>query len=152
MKVVYVSKVIESEIPDRSIFLAGPSPRGDMQYNWRPEALDVLSDLGFNGSVFIPLRSDWLWLGDWEAQVDWELYHLNLATVIVFWVPRDLKTLPGFTTNVEYGMFVKSGKIVLGYPEGAPKLGYLNYLAKLNSVPVSHSLRQTLLNAVKITD
>ena len=151
MKPVFVSKDIKPITTETSIFLAGPSPRGNLDFNWRPEALDILSKLNFDGSVFVPLQSDWLWLNSWQAQIEWELHHLHAATIIVFWIPRDLKYLPGFTTNVEYGMFINSGKIVLGFPTGAAKIGYLNYLAKKNSVPVFNDLESTLAKAVELS-
>lgn len=131
-----------------SIFLAGPSPRGNEDYNWRPEALELLRNLGFQGNVYIPLPRDGNWLSDYDAQVEWELQYLEKASVIIFWVPRDIQNLPGFTTNVEFGMFVKSGKIVLGYPKEAPKMRYLEYVAKMNDVPISNSLEETIKMAL----
>jgi nucleoside 2-deoxyribosyltransferase len=151
MKVIHVSNTIPAAVPGRSIFLAGPSPRETGQYNWRPKTLDILSEKGFDGSVFVPLKSDWGWLSSGNAQMDWELHCLDIATVILFWVPRDLKDLPGFTTNFEFGMFVKSGKVVLGYPSIASNMNYLRYLAGLNTVPVSHDLRQTVSSAIDLS-
>jgi hypothetical protein len=31
------------------------------------------------------------------------------AAAILFWIPRGLRTLPGFTTNVEFGLDVTTG-------------------------------------------
>ena len=50
----------------------------------------------------------------------------------------------GFTTNVEYGLFVKSGKIILGYPPRAQKMKYLDHLARKYNVPVFHTMEETL--------
>ena len=100
--------------------------------------------------MFIPLPRDGVYLVEYDKQVNWELEHLNKANVIMFWIPRDLKNLPGFTTNVEYGMFLKSGKIVLGYPAGAPKMKYLDMVARMNNVPVSNDLNETIKIALSI--
>ena len=71
--------------------------------------------------------------------------------MVVFWVPRDLDTMPGFTTNVEFGLSVASGKhIVLGYPEGAPKMSYLRTLADKFDMPVFKHLDLTLVEAAGI--
>jgi hypothetical protein len=43
-------------------------------------------------------------------------------------VPRDPATLPGFTTNVEFGRFVGRKPCVYGRPDGAPHTGYLDWL------------------------
>ncbi|MBI4118158.1 MAG: nucleoside 2-deoxyribosyltransferase domain-containing protein [Parcubacteria group bacterium] len=131
-----------------SIFLAGPSPRTKRDYNWRPLALRHLSEVRFPGSVFIPLPRDGKWPDYFDhAQIEWELKYLNEATVIAFWVPRDLRHLPGFTTNVEFGMFCGSGKIVLGYPRGAPKMEYVDHVARKYNVPVCHTLGETMIAA-----
>jgi len=65
-------------------------------------------------------------------------------------VPRDLRTMPALTTNVEYGRYVDGGKVVLGFPEGAPKMRYLEWLGHDSpaDVPVYHTLLETLANAI----
>jgi hypothetical protein len=92
----------------------------------------------------LPRDGVWLPEYDHEAQAAWELHYLTQATVVVFWVPRHVHTLPGFTTNVEFG------KIVLGYPEGAHKMRYLHFLADRHNVSVWHTLPQTLNGALRL--
>ncbi len=119
-------------------------------YNWRPEALRILSEHGFKGMVYVPLPREGDWAENYYAQVEWELDFLDKAHMIAFWIPRDLKHLPGFTTNVEFGMYLKSKKIVLGYPQGAAKMRYLDTVARVNNVPVYHSLEETLVCAMRM--
>ncbi len=130
MKVIYY----EDEIPDvvnRSIFLAGPTPRSSDIQSWRPEALRLLEEKGYDGVVYVPERSSNkkidLSLG-YEGMTEWETKRLNQADVILFWVPREMVTLKGLTTNVEYGFWIKSGKCVYGRPNGAPHTGYLDWM------------------------
>ena len=148
MQVVYVPNLPPARF-SKSIFLAGPSPRDPAHPNWRPEALELLEKMGFDGVVFVPLPGDG---GDWrhgyDAQIEWELAHLNMADVVVFWVPRHMETLPALTTNVEFGMLHDSGKVVLGYPEKAPSMRYLAHLAKKVNAPVFLSMEETLRAAV----
>ncbi len=148
MRPVYVGEH-PSSLHDLSIFLAGPSPRGQADYNWRPEALKYLETIGFPGNVFVPIREDGGWLGDDKLQMDWELDYLDAATVVVFWIPRS-EQLPGHTTDKEWGMFVRSGKAVVGYPlktksgEKTPGMGYIDHVSKRYRVPVFHNLDDTL--------
>jgi len=133
-----------------SIFLAGPSPRDAADPNWRPEALETLERLGFEGVVFAPIyRGKPTVPFDYDKQVEWEKKWLNASDLIVFWVPRDLKKLPGFTTNVEYGMWLRSGKVLLGSPEDADKMQYLEWWADQEGVPNYHDLDELLEAAVK---
>jgi ADP-ribose pyrophosphatase YjhB (NUDIX family) len=113
----------------KSIFLAGPSPRDgstDWQGTWREEAVKLLEKLGFDGHVFIPLPFNGM---SYAEGVQWEEHLLEIADQILFWVPRS-KDLPAFTTNIEFGEWMKSGKVVLGYPEDAERMRYLE--AKVN--------------------
>jgi len=140
-----------------SIFLAGPSTRVEPNHielrkffgaitAWREEALTYLKDVKkFSGVVFVPEPFG----NDYKAQIEWEDRRLNEAYIIVFWVPRDLEHLPGFTTNVEFGAWMATDKlVVLGYPEGAPKMRYLHYKADKYVIPVFHTLEKTLDEAV----
>jgi len=134
MRVVY-SQEDPPESFTKSIFLAGPSPRDPSHYNWRPEALKILEKVGYDGVVFVPIPRDNLWPENYLDQVKWEERYLNMADLILFWVPRDLGKLPAFTTNFEFGEWLKSGKAVLGYPEGAQKMRYLQARADAEKVP-----------------
>jgi hypothetical protein len=132
-----------------SIFLAGPTPRTDQVASWRIQALEILQEVGFSGAVLIPERHDWDSSFDYIDQVDWEFACLEAATVIVFWIPRDLVWLPGFTTNVEFGRYIGSGKCVYGRPDSAPKNRYLDWLyQKLTGEVPCTSIEDTLNAAV----
>jgi len=148
MKIIYANES-PNEDPCQSIFLAGPSPQSKEHYNWRPEALEILKKIEFDGSVFVPISRDGNWLPNYNAKVEWELTHLDMASVIVFWIPRDLETRPGFRTNVKYGMYLKSGKIILGFPENTPKMKYLAHLADIHNISIYHTLEKTLNNALQ---
>ena len=84
----------------------------------------------------------------YEEQIRWEWACLERADAIVFWVPRELTTLPGFITNIEFGLHCRSGKVLLGYPPGAPKMRYLHLLAGAWNIPVFHDLSDLLRSAV----
>jgi len=130
-----------------SIFLAGPTPRSDDVKSWRPEALEHLEEQGFDGTVFIPEDRDGGFKGTYMDQVDWEHEAISFAGCVLFWVPRDLETLPGFTTNVEFGMLYKTLKqnsVVLGCPPGTPKMRYLLYLAHKAWVAYCGTLSDTV--------
>ena len=148
MQVIYANQTIPEDT-SCSIFLAGPTPRNAEVASWRPAALQLLEDQGFSGIVFVPEDADNEWRKSYMEQVNWERAALDAAAVVFFWVPRDLKTMPGFTTNVEFGRYCTSGKAVLGFPEGAPKTRYLEWLAHTEGVPVFYQLPDTVSCAVE---
>ena len=157
MKAVYYY----DEPPDsytKSIFLAGPSPRTPDIQSWRPEALKTLEAKGFDGIVFVPEpkpgdNSQY----DWSKAPQWEHRMLDMADIVLFWVPRDISTLPngesklpGFTTNVEFGHWVSSGKAVLGHPPRAPHTDYLRFMADKFHVPTMFTLEDTINKSLEL--
>jgi 8-oxo-dGTP pyrophosphatase MutT (NUDIX family) len=148
MNVVYANEEMPETIV-KSIFLAGPTPRRPEEVDsWRPDALKILEDIGFDGTVFIPEPREGKFK---DNQIEWEDKYLNIADCIVFWVPRDLtldsKDFPkmaAFTTNVEWGAWADSGKVVFGYPKDADKMDYLKHYAEKYKVPTGDTLTETL--------
>lgn len=125
-----------------SIFLAGPTPRDRQVATWRPHALSLLADVP--GYAFVPETADWGWHGDFAEQVEWEEAGLRQATVIVFWVPRALHDMPGFTTNIEFGRWMDSQRVVFGAPVDAPRTGYMRYYCNKLGIPQADTLEGTL--------
>lgn len=137
-KVIYSTEEIDIEGP--CVFLAGPTPRNAQTPSWRPDFIKELFAAGFRGTILTPEIRVFEDGYDYDKQVEWEDEGLTKADIIMFWVPRELKEMPGFTTNIEFGMWMKSGKILLGYPKDAPKMNYLHYKADKYGIPVSHTV------------
>jgi len=115
-----------------SIFLAGPTPRGKDSISWRKEACDILEKKGFDGVVYVPEYSSWKPKESYIDQAMWEREALTEATIIVFWIPRYLPDMPAFTTNVEFGYWLHSKKVLYGRPDSAEKIKYLDWLYELD--------------------
>ncbi|MFO0754858.1 MAG: nucleoside 2-deoxyribosyltransferase domain-containing protein [Byssovorax sp.] len=139
MQIVYAREAFPAAVT-RSIFLAGPTPRSPEVPSWRPAAIAALARLGFDGAVFVPEPRGGAWAAGYDEQIAWEEAGLHRADVILFWVPRDMSTLPGLTTNIEWGVWSNSGKVVLGVPEGAAHVGYMLHYAQKHRAPVAHDL------------
>lgn len=159
MKVIYTGEEIPEKF-SKSLFLAGGSLRPGQEKemeSWRVDAIKHLEDMGYNGLVFCPENRDGKFEKDfsYDNQIAWEEKHLNIADCIVFWVPRNLSLdsddepkLPCFTTNIEWGAWADSGKVVLGAPEDAEKMSYLKHYAEEFKVPFSDTLTATLREAM----
>lgn len=141
----------EIKVKGKSIFLAGPTPRKKDIKSWRKEAIKIFEELNFNGTLFIPEFRSNKFDFEKEKQIEWESKCLIKADIIIFWIPRDLNDLPGFTTNVEFGYWINKepNKIILGYPKNTPKIDYLEYYAKKYNVPISNELKETILFSLK---
>jgi hypothetical protein len=103
--------------------------------------------------VLVPERSVFNKNFDYLNQVDWENTGTENCKVLLFWVPRDLVAMPAFTTNVEFGRYVASGKVTYGRPDSAPNNRYLDWLyKKYNTLPIFSSLEQLVDQAVEIAE
>lgn len=125
MNIVYTQEEAPKTL-EKSIFLVGPTPRDSETPSWRPAFLSLLKHFGYNGTVFVPeFEGDWR-PTDYTDQIEWEHKHLEMADLLVAWVPRNLDNMPSFTTNIEFGMYARSGKLIYGRPNDAPKNRYLD--------------------------
>jgi len=138
-----------------SIFLAGPTLRNSNYAtdSWRVEAVKILEELGFDGTVYIPEFTDLESMKDFdeERQTRWEWEALANSSLIVFWVPRNNTDLPGFTTNVEFGRYVTMcpEKVFLGNPPDATKMKYLQMLyTQCTGRTEKSTMRDTLKEAL----
>ncbi|MFB9659949.1 nucleoside 2-deoxyribosyltransferase domain-containing protein [Glycomyces mayteni] len=135
---------------DAAVFLAGPLPRDPGVASWNPEAIALLRDQWTRPGrlvVFTPELREGV-LTDYTGQIEWEHRAMHDADVVLFWVPRDLATMPALTTNIEWGIWYATGKVVYGAPPEAVKNEYLRHLAESRGVPVAERLGDTVAAAL----
>lgn len=155
MQIYYSDSPIPKTLT-KSLFLAGPSPRDKETFDWKLEAVKILEEMNFDGDVFIPVPKLKFAGGDesesWTyiEQVAWECECRHIADMIVFWVPRDIKgKMPGFTTNVEFGEDLSSGKYIYGRPDTADKCSYLDDRNKFLDNTLYTTLKDLLEATIK---
>ena len=83
----------------------------------------------------------------------WERLALTEATIICFWVSRTLPDMAGFTTNVEFGYWLPTKKVIYGRPDYAKKIKYLDWLYELdyNKKPIN-DLEKLLIETIKMVE
>lgn len=139
-----------------SVFLAGPTPRSIDVASWRPDAVTQLATQWTSGQQLTVLtpepRGEWR-PAHYDDQVDWETRARSAADAILFWIPRDMETMPGMTTNVEFGLDIGTGKAMLGCPPGCAnpeRNRYLIYVARQHGAPVCETLPDTVAAALAL--
>jgi len=146
----YDDKPEESGLKGKTIFLAGCSVRNPEDKSWRPEAIALFQKFGFEGTLFAPELRACGFPDNWDYVVEWEDWHLHRADCILFWIQRDFKKWFGFTTNIEWGRWESSGKVVLGSPPGAKKTRYIRYYANKLGIPTSDTIEETVKSAMEM--
>ena len=117
---------------NRSIFLAGPTVRGNQPHlkSWRFEAVELLKKYQFGGNVIIPEFTNKEESDQFRYDIpQWEYYGLQHSHVIMFWIPRT-RELIGLTTNHEHGywMALNRDKVIYGRPNDAYRISYLDIM------------------------
>lgn len=154
MNIIHTFEKEQSDLD--SIFLAGPTLRIPIEgmmhgsNSWRWNAIGILKSFNFLGNIYFPEWLQGIRPKDWtySRQLDWENDCLNKAKVILFWIPRDMKLLPGLTTNIEFGEWMKSGKIVAGAPNTAEHIQYIREKCSRNNIPWADTLGDCIRNAL----
>jgi len=137
--------------PARVVYLAGPVDREAPETDWHAHAITELRTSGFGGSIVIPvLRPGTAKRPGADARIAWEHAAMSRADALLFWIPRALWTLPGLTSNLEWGIWHDSGKAVLGAPAEAPRMRYLRFHARRMGAPQADSLPAAARIAARI--
>ena len=138
----------------KSVFLAGPTPRSKDIQSWRTNACVYLQEQDFDGIVYVPELSSGEAQFSYDNQIEWEWEALEKASIIAFWIPREITTMPAFTTNVEFGYYVRDSKVAYGRPDSAEKMKYLDRLFKRHHSEciIYNDLRELCNYVVKILE
>lgn len=124
----YSNSKCPDDVPQPSVFLAGPTPRNPEDLSWRPAAIELLSRAEL--TLYIPEWDTGQPLVEYDSQIQWEWKHLDACSALMFWVPRKWPAFPAFTTNVEFGHYLakRPDRVVYGRPPDAEKTKYLDEL------------------------
>jgi 8-oxo-dGTP pyrophosphatase MutT (NUDIX family) len=159
---MYSFQIIFSDQPlpksiQKSIFLAGPSPRHKNIHDWKKDALTIFEKLRYDGTIFLPVPKNKFYGSDddknwtYDNQISWECKARSLADLILFWIPRDIEHgMPGFTTNIEFGEDLHSGKILYGRPNNAEKCRYLDYRILETQTTIYTDLESIIQQAISL--
>ena len=149
MKAIFARQPFPEDM-NNSIFMAGPTPRSPDVKSWRPDAIALFFNCGYDGTLLIPEGDCFEAKVNYDDQVGWEEEGLKKASCIMFWIPREMKTMPALTTNDEWGTWKNSGKVVLGVPFDAEKCRYQIYYANKLGIPFANTLDHAVKNAIKM--
>lgn len=150
--IVYAGEELPKSF-SKSLYLAGPTPRSNAVKSWRTEALQILDDLNYDGVVFVPEARDGKNYPEYDNQITWEQKMLNVADCILFWINRELRDdfeNIGLTTNIEWGEWLQSGKIVVGFPEESCKNNYIKYQCDELQIEKHNTLKKTINAAINM--
>ena len=149
MNVIYSMEDIN--IIGKSVFLAGPIPRDNNATSWKNDAISIFLENGFEGTVLVPEKRNFVAKVDYMDEVHWDLEALEKCDLIVFWIPRKKPYMLGLTTNVEFGYYINKKRILYGRPNDADDIIYLDWLYKKDTgnIPFDN-LEDLLKEAIKI--
>lgn len=126
------SEYIVNNINTPSIFLAGPTVRGNQPHltSWRFDAIEEFKKQNYTGALIIPEFTSKTESDKSKTWVPlWEYNGLKKADCIMFWIPRT-KELIALTTNMEFGYWQarEPQKLIYGRPDDAYRMSYLDIM------------------------
>ncbi|KLI99906.1 nucleoside 2-deoxyribosyltransferase domain-containing protein [Luteimonas sp. FCS-9] len=132
-----------------TVFLAGSIEMGRAG-DWQQQVQDALADLDV--VLLNPRRADWnpAWRPEadepeFRRQVEWELEALERADlVLMYFAPGTQSPI----TLLEFGLYARSGKLLLAAPAGYFRKGNLDITAERYGVPRVETL-PALIEAVR---
>lgn len=119
------------------VFLAGTIDNGDSE-NWQEELIRTINGVELMRSVNIynPRREQWPSSNDHneiDKQIEWELYHLEKADLIVMNILANSKSP---ISLMELGLFAKEGRLVVFCPKTFYRYDNVRVVCKRYGVPL----------------
>ena len=153
----YETPMSEIDFSLKTVFIAGPTVRGNQTHlkSWRPDAVRLFMQYGFNGNIILPEFSVSTISDKYRYDLPaWEFEGLRRCNVILFWIPRT-RELIGLTTNYELGYWIAKNrqKVIYGRPDDAYRMKYCDVMwyedGKYNGVQDGFPIYNTLEKTVK---
>jgi hypothetical protein len=126
----------------KTVFLAGSIEMGEAE-NWQERVIRALSSIS-NLTILNPRRDDWdnSWVQSitnrqFRDQVEWEISAQEMANVIfMYFAPATKAPI----TLLEFGLFARSGKLIVCCPEGFWRKGNVEVVCHLFGIPITDNL------------
>lgn len=143
--IVYLGDDLDKYKNLPSVYLDGPlsvnlGSKGSI--SWRKKLIETFTIQGFNHVVIIPECKN----PEYKPQYthpsfyEWEVKAMKMATIIMFWIPRESGIFAGRDINDRWGQHKLQKNVILGHPSKAQGLDYQNWYARNNDIAVVHHL------------
>lgn len=135
----------------KKIFLAGSIEMGKAE-DWQQKVITAVSD--FEKVIYNPRRENWdsSWVQTidnpkFKEQVDWELEGLEESDLIIMnFTPETMSPI----SLMEFGLYARSGKMVVYCPEGFWRKGNVDVVCKRYNIPQVEKFEE-LITLIKYT-
>ena len=135
----------------KKIFLAGSIEMGKAE-DWQQKVITAVSD--FEKVIYNPRRENWdsTWAQTidnpkFKEQVRWELESLENSDLIVMnFTPDTMSPI----SLMEFGLYARSGKMVVYCPEGFWRKGNVDVVCEMYNIPQEEKFEE-LITLIKYT-
>jgi hypothetical protein len=142
-RVIYYGESLEDVQHCPCVYLDGPksTPVG-AKMSWRKRLIETFLSKGFTHAIIVPECRDSNYRPPYDTDefFAWEDFVMKMATIVMFWIPRDSKIFPGRNINDRWGMYKNKQNVIVGMPKEAQDISYQTWYAKANNIPVVHHL------------
>jgi len=149
MDIIYAREPFPIKIT-KTLYLADYSTEKPRISTWYQDALDILAQKQYDGSVYVPFIPDGSSFQDFSEQLVWHQTAMDRSDVIVFWIPGDSEQFTTYMTFTEFERRVKGRNVIWGYPRNISRLNVMDELARQYGVPIIHTLSEAVDCALRI--
>jgi hypothetical protein len=146
--VVYYGDDLTEHKHKPSVYLDGP--KGTVsKISWRKRLLETFTVQGYEHVIIVPECRDNNYRPPYGTKefYEWEDLAMNMATMIMFWIPRDSTLFTGKDINDRWGYWKQRKNVILGYPERAEDVGYQKWYADTYGITVVKNLENMVVYA-----
>jgi hypothetical protein len=122
------------KLPGPKVFLGGAIDMGKA-VNWQAHVIESLSDQA-DLILLNPRRKEFT-DDTLDEQIQWELKALEMSDIVIIWFPTSSKAPISF---LEAGIYMKSGRLVIGVEEGFYRQRNLELTCEHYKVPLFRDL------------
>lgn len=143
MKINYSDQeIIKGE---KSIYLVGPTSGDKNIPSWRLEACKYLEEIGFDGVVYVPEIST-KEKEKGKNQERWERHAILESSIICFWIPKEIENDLYTDTDLDFGYWFSTNKVIYGTNAQTKTTRYLDWLYRLDYKKDPENNLEDLLN------
>ena len=141
--VLYYGDDLEPYRNHPSVYLDGPKGNiGSNEFSWRHKLIDAFVKQGFKHVIIVPEKRGKSGRPPYgkDEFYAWENQAMQMATINMFWMPRDSTIFPGRDINDRWGYWKTQKNVIIGYPTRSEEMDYQGWYAKENNITVVHHL------------
>jgi hypothetical protein len=144
--IVYYEDPLNDHVNKPSLYLDGPKNKINGM-SWRKKLIDAFNAKEFPYVIIVPECRNSEFRPPYHTPefYEWQERAMNMATYVLFWIPRDSKMYTGKDINDRWGEWKLRKNVILGFPKKSEETEYQAWYAAKHGITVVHHLENMVV-------